>query len=163
MTPMKDEMIMAKVKEFPFGSLGVVRLLQELREELNLPFADIERFEEAEKRLGQSLKSMGQTAGRGAAEARQAETKIIRQAADNLSAAVKDAADNLKKADRDGRKQATDALRSAVRQASKDMKALSEVAQNAHSQTVSDLSAQVKSTIADLKALARPEKPGKTD
>lgn len=128
---------MAKVKEFPFASLSVTRLLNEVRQELDeVELAHL--VDEKDKTIA-ALTEASKVAQAGVKDMKAQEVESLREAGDRLSRAVQGAAKALVKGDKGRVKAKHSEAETALREALGSLKALAEHAAGTRREALSVL------------------------
>lgn len=149
-------MAKVKVQEFPFGSLSVTRLLEEMRQELVIP--DMDDLIAEHKKTVQALREAGAVTRQGLKDMREADVEKLHDAGDDLIGALRKAARALgqgdKKVARSHRRQAE----AAFDQGLSVLKELTQHANGTSEAALSVLLERARTGVKDLKALQARQK-----
>ncbi len=149
-------MAKVKVQEFPFASLSITRLLEEMRQELVIP--EMDDLVAEHKKTVKALREAGKVTEQGLKDMHATEVETLYATGDELISALRKAAKAVGEGDRkvarDHRKQAE----AAFDQGLAVLKDLTRHANGTSEAALSILLARAKTGIADLNALRDKQK-----
>lgn len=153
---------MVKVREFPFGSLGRVRLMQEVRTELAedlLPTDEqLEGLAKGGKRTMATVAEATKTAATTYKDLAARDAEILKRTSRELADAVECAAKTaVGKGDAECAENHKARIRTAMQSALQDMKELGSAARATNQQTFDLIAVRMREHVRELKRLAKDD------